>query len=131
MLAEARGKNIYDNLFEAEALHFLQHTKQHYELIVAADVFPYFGQLDDLFKAITHRLTSMGYFIFSAEISTTRSWLLQENARFSHHPDYLQELADKYALTIRYQKQVIARQQEGKEVPVLLIALQQTQYQDF
>ena len=123
MLAEARGKNIYDNLYEAEALHFLQHTKQHYGLIVAADVLPYFGQLDDLFKAINQNLTPQGYFIFTTEISTNTPWLLQENARFSHHPDYLQQLADTYGLQTCYQKQVTARHQEGKELPVLLMAL--------
>lgn len=124
MLAEARAKNIYDTLVEEEALHFLQQTTNTYGLIVAADVLPYFGDLDPLFKAISEHLASNGYFIFTTEISITSPWQLQQSARFCHHTDYLQQLANTYGLQTRYQHQVVARQQEGKDLSVLLIALQ-------
>ena len=124
MLAEARGKHIYDTLIEDEALNFLKQTSTRYELIVAADVLPYFGDLDPLFAAITEHLAPDACFIFTTEISPVFPWQLQQSARFSHHPDYLQQLADKYGLQTRYQQQVVARQQEGNDLPVLLIALQ-------
>lgn len=126
MLAEARAKNIYDTLIEAEALRFLKQTNISYGLIVAADVLPYFGDLDPLFKAISEHLTRDGYFIFTTEISTLPPWQLQQSARFSHHPDYLQQLANKYDLQNRSQQQVVARQQEGRDLSVLVIALQKT-----
>lgn len=126
MLAEARAKNIYDTLVQTEALHFLKQTQTFYGLIVAADVLPYFGDLDALFQAISERLIQDGHFIFTSEISSTASWQLQHSARFSHHPDYLQQLANKYGLQNRFQQEVVARQQEGRDLSVVLMALQKT-----
>ncbi|MDP1604250.1 MAG: tetratricopeptide repeat protein [Legionella sp.] len=124
MLEHARAKGIYDHLIEADALTFLKDTAEHYGLIVAADVLPYFGELNDLFEAVKARLNPPGYFIFTTEISTTTPWQLQPSARFAHNADYLQQLATKYGLEQCYQREVVARHQDGKELAVLLIALQ-------
>lgn len=123
MLDKARDKGIYDNLFESEALTFLEQTSRHYGLIVAADVLPYFGELDALFKAIKTRLISGGYFIFTTEISNISPWQLQETARFAHHADYLSDLAATHHLDTCYHEIVIARRQEGIPLSVFLIAL--------
>lgn len=126
MLAVARKKNIYDTLQAGNAVDFLKQTSSEYGLIVAADILPYFGELDQLFELISKRLAPQGYFIFTTEISDAAPWTLQANARFSHHADYLQQLADKSGLQNRSRQQVVARQQEGKDLPVWLIALQKS-----
>jgi predicted TPR repeat methyltransferase len=93
MLAQAKEKHIYDQLKEVEINQFLQHNKQTYDLIVAADVLTYLGELDALFDEIREHLNPKGYFIFTTEISTTTDWFLETSARFSHHPDYIKKLA--------------------------------------
>lgn len=123
MLAQAKEKSIYDHLILSELNDFLQQNTQTFELIVAADVFPYFGSLDDLFKAIHEHLTPGGTFLFTHEISKTPPWLLEPSARFSHHPDYIQQLAEQYDLETVKQEKIPARMQNAQIMEVLLHAL--------
>lgn len=123
MIAKARAKGIYDQLFTSELLTFLQTDPHHYNLIVAADVLPYLGELTALFQAITKRLTPNGFFIFTCEICTTESWRLQTNIRFCHHPDYILQLCQQNQLTIQLQQPIIARQQAHQDVPVQLFVV--------
>lgn len=106
MLAQAKEKGIYDNLVEAEINQFLQQNKASYDLIIAADVFPYFGELDTLFYTIHQHLKLGGYFIFTTEISATTFWSLETSARFSHHPDYIQKLAEQNQFKIVKQEKI-------------------------
>ncbi|WP_131783479.1 tetratricopeptide repeat protein [Legionella gresilensis] len=124
MLDWARPKGIYDKLIESEALTYLKAEKELYNLIVAADVLPYFGELSPLFQQISNHLETQGYFIFSTEISSTMPWQLQESARFSHHEKYLEQLAEANSLKMIFKKQIVARHQEGKPLPSWLIVMQ-------
>ncbi len=124
MLKQAEKKNIYDTLMESELIQFLNNDLSQYHLIVSADVLPYVGELDTLFKLIHERLCAEGLFIFNIEISDNAPWQLQKNARFSHHPSYLQQLISHYHFKVLQQKRVTARQQSGQDVPVLLYVLE-------
>lgn len=128
MLAQAKSKDIYDQLVEAELIDFLQQNKQDYELAVAADVLPYLGELDTLFAAIHQRLTSDGLFIFTHEISDNQPWQLQDSARFSHHPDYIKGLCSQQGFKLIYQEKVVARQQNGQALYVVLYVAQALNY---
>lgn len=124
MLAEAKKKGLYDQLIEAELVHFLQEETECYDFALAADVLPYLGDLEPLFSALTKRLISGGYFIFSTEITEVSSWHLQETARFSHKPAYIQELCSQHDLALIQQKSVKARQQNEQALSVMLYIAQ-------
>ncbi|KTD20589.1 methyltransferase [Legionella lansingensis] len=124
MLAQAKQKEIYDRLIESELVNFLKQEKQNYDLILAADVLPYFGELDSVLAAITERLSHQGYFIFSVEISEDKPWQLQATARFSHQPAYIKALADKHSLKIIHEEKVIARHQNQAPLAEILFVLQ-------
>ena len=54
MLAKARGKGIYDRLVEDDVMRFLAAEtalEARYHLILAADVFIYFGELAPVLAA--------------------------------------------------------------------------------
>jgi predicted TPR repeat methyltransferase len=120
MIAQARAKDIYDQLIESELTAFLNQDTAHYDLITALDVLPYLGDLEPLFQRIKCRLTETGLFVFSCEISADEAWGLQSNARFCHHPDYIQALCTAHHLELIEQKKIIARQQEQRDVSVML-----------
>lgn len=124
MLAQAKEKGIYDELHAMEINAFLQQNKKQYNLIVAADVLPYFGQLDELFQAVKTHLQTKGYFIFTTEISTEQPWMLQSSARFSHHPNYIQKLAQSNHFEIIKQEKVPARIQNQLPLDVMFYVLQ-------
>lgn len=114
MLNQARDKKIYDELVESDLSSFLTQDKRQYGLIIALDVFPYFGRLDELFKLIVSRMLLKGYLIFTNEISETEDWHLQITARFSHNPNYIKKLCENYGLSLIHQEEVVARQQKGE-----------------
>ena len=124
MLRHAKEKALYDLLLEAELLTFLQQDTQTYDLVVAADVLPYFGELNTLFQAVRQRLINHGLFIFTIEIGEHADWQLQESARFNHHPDYILTLAKQHQLTIKHQERIIARLQKDQDLRVLLYVIQ-------
>lgn len=123
MLVQAKAKQVYNQLIEEDAIHYLAQNIKPFDLIVAADVLPYLGDLDELFLLVRQRITAFGYFIFSAEISVDKPWQLQGSARFSHSTEYLQELAKTHDFEWTISRLVTARTQEKQSVNVNLIAL--------
>lgn len=124
MLEQARHKTIYDQLIDEELISFLQHDKSNYDLMLAADVLPYLGELDTFFLEISTHLTPGGYYLFSHEISPTRPWQLQNSARFSHHPDYIRQLCQQFKLKIIKQETVVGRQQNEESLDVMIYVVQ-------
>lgn len=124
MLALAESKHIYDKLVNQEALEYLSSCNTSYDVILASDVLPYFGDLDALFQQVTVHLKDKGTFIFTTEIAEAPPWQLQSSVRFAHHKDYLQEIISRHGLQCLSRKEVIARHQEGEELSVYLVAVQ-------
>lgn len=121
MLKEARKKGLYDVLVENDLLTFFKQDERRYDCILAADVFPYYGALDDIFEQVASHLLDTGIFIFTTEISETSAWALQSTARFSHHLDYLKELASKNHLSMIHEEKIIGRKQDKKGLFLYLI----------
>jgi predicted TPR repeat methyltransferase len=124
MLAQAKEKGIYDRLVQSELLTFLTEDSQEYQLIVAADVLPYLGELDSLFSALTHRLSKQGYFIFSVEISKDKPWQLQTSARFAHQASYIKALINKFSFTLIHEEEITARYQNQNPLIEILFVIQ-------
>lgn len=117
MLAHAREKGIYDVCDEDELIHWLEtHFDQRFDLIVAADVLPYFGDLNVFFKRVSTCMMTEGLLIISCEISAQDDWLLQSTARFCHHPQYVESVAQQHGLTLVQTTCVVARQQANGTV---------------
>lgn len=121
LLAKARG--IYDSLVQGELIDFLKQNDQHYDLVVAADVLPYFGDLDALMHLISERLSPNGYFMFTTEINEHKPWQLEHSARFSHQPEYIIQLATKYNFQAEKKEIIPARLQNNTPLHVMLYCL--------
>lgn len=120
MLAQAKSKGIYDELIEAEIIQFLQQDKPLYDLIVAADVLPYLGDLQTFFQVIKARMQADGLLVFSIEVTDRADFKLEETARFSHQPDYIQRGCAAAGLEIIQAEKTIGRQQNQQPVDVLI-----------
>ena len=88
MLALAAEKNVYESLECQEITDFLKKNTEHFDLVAAADVFCYFGDLEEIFKlCLPQKL------IFSFETNLqTESFILQANGRYQHNPQYIEKL---------------------------------------
>ena len=92
MLAKAEARGAYHHLERADAVAYLQARRAPFDLIFAADVMIYFGDLAEVFEAASRALRPGGYFILSTEIAAV-GWTLLSSGRFAHAPTYVAEIA--------------------------------------
>ena len=102
MIEKAKETNVYSKLKVVDALDFLSQTKETFDLIVAADVFCYIGDLEKLFTEIKWHLKKDGYFVFSIEKSDKgSSFEINPFGRILHSKKYMEELISNNELTIK------------------------------
>ncbi|HEY6433741.1 MAG TPA: tetratricopeptide repeat protein [Acetobacteraceae bacterium] len=105
MLARAEAKQLYAALHEAEITAFLDTDETEYPLIIAADVFCYFGAIEALMAAVSRRLQPGGLFIASFEElaagpETERGWALGGRGRYAHTAGHVATSAATCGLTV-------------------------------
>ncbi|MFZ6654842.1 tetratricopeptide repeat protein [Undibacterium sp. TJN19] len=124
MLEKARQTELYDDLHQMEIAAFLQQSSQHYDVIVAADVFVYIGDLHAVFAGVKKALCKGALFGFSCEVSSTADYLLQPSHRYAHSLPYLQALADAHDFVLLEASQAYARQDKGEKIRINIIVMQ-------
>jgi predicted TPR repeat methyltransferase len=93
MIELAAGKNLYDELYSADIIDFLNQTGQAFDLIIGADVLPYLGNLEPFFSGATKCATEETLFCLSSEWTEEPNWKLQRTGRYAHNPDYISQTA--------------------------------------
>jgi len=117
MLELAREKKIYDELILADIHTALTSYQKEFDLILAADSLVYSGDLESIFANANRVLKFNGYFAFTCEKGEVYPYNLQTNARFAHHPNYIQELASKHGFKILKESPITLRKQKAEDVP--------------
>jgi predicted TPR repeat methyltransferase len=112
MLARAAARGGYEALVQAEALTFLAEHPTTFDLVFAADVLIYFGDMTAVFAAAARALRPGGYFVFSTERGEA-DWTLLSSGRFAHGDAYIDRLAaPTFALKARASTRL---RQEGRD----------------
>lgn len=93
MLEEAARKGVYDRLVAGEINAYLETYHACFDLIVAADVFIYVGDLAGVFAGAHGALRPGGLFAFSTEAGADADICLRGSLRYAHSAAYLQRLA--------------------------------------
>jgi predicted TPR repeat methyltransferase len=97
MVEKARERGVYDHLHVGDLVEFLQHSPARFDLLHAADVLLYLGDLQPTFEAAVACLRPGGYFAFTVEATGgNRFELLTKTRRYRHSQAYLQKLADMF-----------------------------------
>jgi predicted TPR repeat methyltransferase len=94
MSEKAATKNIYKKLINEDVEAYLFKHKNKYEMIIAADVFTYFGDLKKVFEGVYKSLKKDGVIVFSiSELSKSDSmWKQHLSGRFLHSKKYIENL---------------------------------------
>ena len=95
MIEQASEKRLYHELHCADIIEYLEQADHQYDLIIAADVLPYLGDLNPLFSAADRRANEKGIFCLSSEGTNAPGWELQFTGRYAHNPDYIISTATK------------------------------------
>ena len=114
MIIKAKEKTIYDDLSVADLTEFLNATNQKFDLVIAADVFIYTGNLKPVFTSIAACLYRGAYFVFSTESVTGPGYNLQETGRYAHSSEYIESLAKDYGFIVKASDSVRIRKEQGE-----------------
>jgi len=99
MLDEARRKDCYSNLQQADIAGWLASAPDaHVDLVIAADVFIYIGDLDRVFADVGRTLRPGGLFAFSVEATGPGRWQLLPSGRYAQSDAYIAELSERHGL---------------------------------
>ena len=123
MVKQAEQKGIYDHLHSGDMTRALSAFPEPCDLIVAADVLVYCGDLAPLFAAVRAATTTDGLFAFTVQRAEAGTFVLGPEQRFSHGRAYLTGLAATLGFTVVTLENVVTRQEKGVDVPGLIAVL--------
>ena len=102
MLEQARALGVYRELVHADLAPFLAATALRADLVVAADVFVYVGDLAEVFRSVRRILEPAGCFAFTLEKAAAGEDLtLMPNLRYAHSESYVRSLAAASGFAVR------------------------------
>jgi predicted TPR repeat methyltransferase len=93
------------------------------DLVLAADVLVYVGDLFPLFRAAQRVLEADGLFAFTVQAGQGHGFVLGVDARYAHSEEYLRTVADDSGFALVSLAKVSTRQERGLDVPGFAILL--------
>jgi predicted TPR repeat methyltransferase len=96
MIAQARARDVYDELVKGELTAYLSDSTGAFDLIVSADTLVYFGPLEAVIAASENALRPGGQLIFTVEelIGAGRDdgYAIGTSGRYRHSREYLERV---------------------------------------
>jgi predicted TPR repeat methyltransferase len=124
MLEAARARGCYDELVEAEITQHLGARPAAFDLITAADVLVYFGELGAVFAAASAALRAGGDLVFTVERhEDAPGYRLNQHGRYSHDAGFVREAAAAAGLEVRVIEPITPRIDAGVAVDGYLVVL--------
>lgn len=114
MVEEAAAKKVYDQLAVGEIVTFLEQNQEPFDLIVAADVLIYVGELDRIFATLATGLAPQGRFLFSTELMEEgEGYQLRPSGRYAHSFSYIKATAARHGFQILATQSANIRKEKG------------------
>ncbi len=95
MLTKAQGRGVYDHLEVVEITGYLERHPGAFDLVVAADTFNYFGDLQPLFRELARAVRPRGAVVFTLEAeeeSVPSGYRLHPHGRYGHDRTYVEQV---------------------------------------
>jgi predicted TPR repeat methyltransferase len=125
MLAQAKALGAYDGLCRCNILQTIPgYNLNIFDLVLAADVFVYIGDLKPLFSMILTTLKEHAKLAFTIEeLASQDDFSLQSTGRYAHSKKYISELCNELGFSISTMDTIVLREQDGKAIPGILYVL--------
>lgn len=125
MLEQARRTGAYRELIHDDLESFLAAATRQDDLVVAADVFGYLGDLEGVFRSTARLLRPGGLLAFTVEVSPFREEVkLLPSLRHAHSEPYLRRIASSSGLRWREVRRGALRQDQDNPVEALYVYLE-------
>lgn len=118
MLKKAREKKVYDYLVKGDIVDCFCSDNLFFDVVVASDVFTYFGDLDSVFKKVDSLLCKYGVFSFtiSENFDNKNDYFLMPSSRFVHSINYVENMLKKYNFDIIKNECKVLRKEGDKDI---------------
>jgi predicted TPR repeat methyltransferase len=126
MIAKARERNVYDELIIDDAGAPMREQPSAFDLIIAADMLVYIGDLAPLFADVGTALTADGLFAFSVEACEGDGFKLEPTMRFAHSRAYVEATARERGLRPLQIQSASTRREANADTPGLICVFQRT-----
>ena len=121
MLQKAAEKQVYDTLIKGD-VNELDTPAQSADLIIAADVFVYVGDLHRAFNNVAGAMVPDGLFAFSVEHhSSDNELILQPSLRYTHSESYVLRVLAENSMTLVSLQQETIRHDRGEPLQGLIV----------
>jgi predicted TPR repeat methyltransferase len=116
MIEKARGKKKYDKLTTGNFFEIFQDVNSRYDLVVAADVFIYMGDLKPVMSLMRTICAKGAYVVFSLEHHDGKTFVIHDNGCYAHPPCYVEKIAEEKGFTLKLRQRANLRKEKGKWV---------------
>ncbi len=124
MAVRARATGLYGDVEARDMQAFVAaRPMASVDLVLAADVFVYCGDLAPIFAETRRVLRPGGLFAFTLQRADTGDYTLGEDLRYAHSRGYLARLASASGLEMLVCDDVSVRRDRGVDVPGLALVL--------
>jgi predicted TPR repeat methyltransferase len=125
MLAKAQALGCYRRLVHGDVAEHLHGTAERHDLVVAADVFVYIGDLEAVFAGTARVLDAGGLFAFSVEEAAAgvERFELRASSRYAHSEAYVRQLAASHGFERRALTRTTLRHDQRQPIGGLLVLL--------
>jgi predicted TPR repeat methyltransferase len=126
MVDKARDRALYDRLSVGDVAAALDEAAEAWDLLVAADVLVYIGDLAPVFQAAAKALVVGGRFAATVERAADgeNGFALGPTRRYAHAEGYVRAMAEAAGLTVRLMEPCTPRREKGVAVPGLLFIVE-------
>lgn len=123
MVDKARARALYDDLQVGDVVKAMEAAPAAWDLLVAADVLVYIGDLAPVFRAAADALVPGGRFAATVERIEGEGFALGPARRYAHAESYLRRTAEEAGLQTLLLETCAPRREKGVDVPGLLFVL--------
>ena len=126
MLDEAEKKKVYSSLVCDDICNYLETGSYLFQVITAADVLTYFGDLTKVFVRVSKSLAPNGLFVFTISENNYNDsdFFMAPSGRFVHSLGYVERALKSSGLKVLSQEQHILRNEAEKAIHGYVIVAQ-------
>lgn len=116
MIAKARALDIYDVLAEGDVETLPPSIEGAFDMVIAADVLVYLGDLGVAFDTAASRLRNGGLWLFTTERGEALDFERGPKRRYRHSEGYLRRLSDRHGFEVASLIECVTRYEAGEPV---------------
>ena len=127
MVEKARQRGLYDELGVGDVVEAMERSPGGWDLLVAADVLVYIGDLVPVFAAAAHALPPGGHFAATVErlpVESAQEFALGATRRYAHAEAYVRRTAEDAGFAVRLMEPCAPRREKGVPVAGLLFVVE-------